>query len=203
MEKNYCSLYIVRHGETEWNVKGLVQGHSDVPLNKTGKKQSEQLAKILRRVKFACAFSSDLLRSKQTAKIILLKRKIAVQTTKVLRERYFGRFEGKKWSEDKEYQNLINDFLKLSQKERYKRKTYEDTESDEELINRFIPFLREVAVAYPEKNVLVVTHGGVMGAFLNHLGVRIEPGSISNAAYFNVLCDGVDFFIKETSGINI
>ncbi|MCM8788139.1 MAG: histidine phosphatase family protein, partial [Candidatus Omnitrophica bacterium] len=44
-QKNYSTLYLVRHGETDWNVKGLIQGHSDIPLNKKGEAQARQLEK--------------------------------------------------------------------------------------------------------------------------------------------------------------
>jgi len=150
------------------------------------------------------AFSSDLLRARQTAEIIMLSKKITVETTKVLRERYFGCFEGRHWNKDKKYQELINNFQKLSQSERYKNKPYKDTESDEELMNKLIPFLREVSVAYPGKNVLIATHGGTMRAFLTHLGwadyETLPPGSIKNTAYVKIACDGVDFIVKETFG---
>ena len=206
MNNKYCSLYIVRHGETDWNVKGLLQGQTDIPLNKTGEIQAEKLAKKLRSIEFAIIFSSDLLRAKRTAEIIALEKKIAVRTTKTLRERKFGRFEGKSW-ETKEFQTLFEKYLKLSTKQRFKMSPYEGNESDEELMSRFIPFIREVSVAYLEKNVLVVTHGGVMRAFLNHLasgkGKEMQPGSIENTAYIKLLYDGVDFFIKESSGIKV
>lgn len=204
-KKNYCTFYIVRHGETQWNVKELLQGHSDVPLNKKGEWQARELTKQFKNIHFAVAFSSDLLRAKRTAEIIALEKKIAVKTTKALRERWFGRFEGVKWREHQEFSHLFDNFLKLSYQQRFKKKPYKDTESDEELMVRFINFLREVAVGYPGKNVLVVTHGAVMKTFLIHLGFadekQLRPGSVGNTAYIKALSDGVDFFIKETFGV--
>ncbi|HEX7542481.1 MAG TPA: phosphoglycerate mutase family protein, partial [Patescibacteria group bacterium] len=101
----------------------------------------------------------------------------------------------------------LNKFSKLSHKERYFKKPYEDTESDEKLMVRFIPFLRQVAVAYPGKNILMVAHGGVMQVFLIHLGygtyITLPSGSIDNTAYIRLESDGVDFFIKETDGIKL
>jgi len=182
-----------------------MQGHQDIPLNKTGEEQAKQLAKKIQSVKFAGAFSSDLLRAKKTAEIIILEKKLMVKTTEALRERKFGRFEGTRWRENKTYQKLLSRFLKLSYKERYNKKPYEDTESDEELMGRFINFLREVALAYPGKNILVVTHGGVMRAFLIHLGYgsyeTLPFGSIGNTALIKLASDGVDFFIEETFGV--
>lgn len=205
MKNLHCTIYLTRHGETEWNEKKLIQGHSDIPLNKKGEIQAKDLSKKLSHIKFAAVFSSDLIRAKRTAEIIALEKKIAVKTTKALRERYFGRFEGKSWEEDKQYQSYLNNFLKLSNKERYYKKPYEDTESDEKLMIRYIPFLRQVAVAYPDKNILMVTHGGVMRVFLIHLGygtyITLPSGSINNTAYVRLESDGVDFFIKETFGI--
>src|SRR3989339_1397072 len=110
LRNNYCHLYLVRHGETEWNVQKIIQGHKDIPLNQKGEKQARRLAKKLVKIKFGVVFSSDLLRAKRTAEIVVLEKKIAVKTTKTLRERHFGRFEGKSW------------------KERFNKKPYPDTE---------------------------------------------------------------------------
>lgn len=78
-------------------------------------------------------------------------------------------------------------------------------ESDEEAMSRFITFVREVAVGYAGKTVLLVTHGGVMRAFLIKIGFgtydTIRPGAVQNSAYVKMLSDGVDFFISETQGI--
>src|SRR3989344_5835107 len=89
------TFYIVRHGQTEWNTKGLLQGHGDSPLTYLGVKQAEQIRDELKSIHFDAIFSSDLLRAKRTAEIVALERKIAVKTTQALRERDFGHFEGK------------------------------------------------------------------------------------------------------------
>lgn len=196
-EKDYCSLYLVRHGETEWNAKELVQGHTDIPLNKKGERQAKELARRLKHIHFAAAFSSDLLRARRTAEIIALEKKIAVKTTKALRERYFGRFEKTAVRQlDKSLEELMR---------KYGEEIEKEIESDEGMMKRLIPFIREIAVAYRHKNVLVVAHGGIMRTFLIHLGFasasEMPPGSIKNTAYVKLESDGVDFFIKETFGI--
>ena len=199
--KNFCTLYIIRHGETDWNVRHLVQGQSDIPLNKNGEWQAKEMGKKLRHIHFAAAFSSDLLRTKKTAELIMIEKKIVIQTTKVLRERNYGRLEGKSWLTDsQELKSLWEKTYTLTDEQR-KKYRLERVENNEDLMSRFIPFIRELAVAYPRKNVLIVTHGGLMRTFMNHLGFMIESGSIKNTAYIKLVSDGVDFFIKETYGV--
>lgn len=202
--KNYCTLYIVRHGETDWNVKHIVQGHyNDTPLNTTGEKQAKALSSELKHVHFDKVFSSDLQRASKTAEIIVLEKKLAVETTRLLRERQFGRFEGQP-GENLKIIDELYDVLK-EEEQKFSYKPFPDIESDEELMQRFITFTREVCAAYIGKTVLIVTHGAVMRTFLVHLGFLTykEPprGVIANTAYIKLLSDGVDFFIKETKGI--
>lgn len=204
MKSKYCTLFLVRHGETDWNVKGLLQGQTDIPLNKTGLKQAKYLVKKFKNITFDMAFSSDLLRAKRTAEIIALEKKIALKTTSILRERKFGKYEGTKWKQEG-FRKLFDKFFSLNAKERFNKRPYQGYENNEELMARLIPFIREISVAYTGKNILIVSHGGIIRAFLNHLGFNngkeLPPGSIENTAYIIIQSDGSDFFIKETSGI--
>lgn len=198
----YCTFYIVRHGETEWNAKGLLQGHSDIPLSKTGILQAQNLAQELKTVTFDKVYSSDLLRTVKTAEILVLERKLVIETTKQLRERTWGKLEGKQSSN---LQNLQKTLEKLTNKERFSHKIDPSMESDEEIVTRFITFLREVAVAHPGKTILIASHGGVMRAFLIHIGLEsyrnLKHYAIKNTGYIKVRCDGVDFFVDKTKGV--
>src|SRR3990167_6788870 len=90
------TFYIVRHGETVFNKKGIMQGNIiDSPLTKIGENQAERVRKKLSKLHFDEIFSSDLFRAKRTAEIITLERKLAVKTTQALREQNYGRYEGK------------------------------------------------------------------------------------------------------------
>lgn len=148
--QNFCTLYIVRHGETEWNVKKIIQGHADIPLNKKGETQAKELAKKLRHIKFDAIFSSDLIRAKKTAEIISLEKKLTIQTTKELRERYFGKYQGQSFAVNNEMVKLINN-LKM-----FSGPGLKEIESDENIILRITTFLREIAVSYCNKTVLIV-----------------------------------------------
>lgn len=197
--QKYCTLYIVRHGQTDWNVQELTQGEADIPLNAEGIKQAKKIRQQLQDINFDVVFSSDLIRAKKTAEIIAMEKKFAIETTRLLRERRYGKFDGTPYQKMEKFHRT---WEKLSKKERVNYKPYKDYETDKEIIDRFITFIRETAVMYPGKTVLIVCHGGIMRVLMNHLTDKTYlTGSISNTAYIKLESDGVDFFIKELKGI--
>jgi len=200
--QNPATLYIVRHGQTDWNAIHKIQGQTDTLLNASGEEQAKNRAKLLKNIHFDAIFSSDLLRAHRTAEILALERSIAVATTHLLRERNFGPLEGKEVVKLREMEKELGE---LGDAERFVHKKYPDIESDEELIGRFLTFLREVAVANANKNVLVVTHGGVMRAILVHIGYvtykEVNSLWIDNTGYFVMKSDGVEFEIQTVTGI--
>ena len=207
MHKNtkLTTIYIVRHGETEWNIKHLMQGHLDSPLTQAGEQQAKDIALRLKHIHFDEVFSSDLLRAKRTAETIILERKIAIKTTQALRERNYGVFEGKVYDEyNQALQKLLVQYKTRSEQDKVFYKSH-GVETTDQSIARLITFLRELAVSYSGKTILVVSHGGVMRYLLIHLGFgtykTLPSGSIANTAYIKLASDGVDFFVKETKGI--
>jgi broad specificity phosphatase PhoE len=88
-------LWLIRHGQTDWNLEGRYQGQSDVALNATGLAQAEALAATLDGQRFAALYSSDLQRAYQTAQIIAAKMGLAVQTDARLREINQGEWQGR------------------------------------------------------------------------------------------------------------
>lgn len=204
---SYCSLYLVRHGETEWNVLHRIQGQLDSELTENGILESKKQAEKLKIIEFDAIFSSDLSRAAKTAEILKLDRQLAITTHKALRERTFGEHDGSFGDEyTKAIQHLLDEYEKLTEEERWKFKFAEGYESDEELVGRFLTILREIAVGYAGKTVLVVTHGGNLRTFLTHLGFashgELTPGTFKNAGYVKVRCDGVEFFIDEVEGVD-
>ncbi len=205
-KQNLTTFYIVRHGETEWNVSGIIQGQLDSQLTVRGLQQAQETAQELREIPFDAIFSSDLLRAKRTAEIIKLNRQLAIVTKKALRERTFGDYDGKSAEEyKKETKHLFEKYQQLSEQEQWKFKFTEGYESDEKLLSRFITFIREIAIAFPNKTILVVTHGGTIRTFLMHIGFanygELVAGTFNNAGYINMQSDGVDFFVKEVKGL--
>jgi len=200
MERS-CTFYIVRHGQTDWNVKKLIQGQKDIPLNETGELQAKILGEKLKDIKFDAVYSSDLIRAKRTAEIITIEKKLAIATTKALRERHFGKFQGLSFASDKNtsIMKLVNELKAASPQDQ------KEIENDEFMISRLITFLREVAVVSPNKTILIVTHAGPIRTLLIHLGwakyENFTEGGIKNLAYIKLESDGVDFFVRETEGI--
>jgi broad specificity phosphatase PhoE len=137
-----------------------------------------------------------------------LEHKLIVLTSNLLREKKFGVFEGKT---EKEMSNQLKKEVilmnSLSTKNRMKYRLHPSFETDAEAISRLLTFLRQTSLAYPDKKILVVAHGGIMRTLLIHLGVAdykdLPRGSIKNAGYIVLKSDGIEFFIKKLHGIEI
>lgn len=199
-------FYIVRHARSMANSTGVLAGTTDSQLHPEGEKEAKLRAKELKDIAFAAAFSSDLIRAKRTAEIITLERKLAVVTTKLLRERHFGYLEGKAIVKSRSsLKDLLQAYRKIILTKKFNNKEIPDYETDEIIISRVFTFLRETALAYPDKNILVVSHAGIIDRILIHLGFAAEHEliGIKNTGYVVLDSDGIEFFIKETNGIKI
>lgn len=199
----FCTLYIVRHGQTDWNITKTIQGQLDIPLNQTGEAQAHELKSKLKTIHFDAIYSSDLVRATRTAEILNLEHKLTLETTKALRERSFGTYEGKPMGKDHAYLTKL-----LQEYKSHPHIIESHVETNEQLLSRVIIFIRELSVAYGGKTVLLVSHGGLMRTLLIHLGFctdkQFSPfGSIKNLAYIKLSSDGSEIEVEETSGITL
>jgi len=151
-----ATLYIVRHGETEWNAAGRIQGHTDVTLSEKGRRQAGTLAQRLAEVPFHAAYASDLRRASETAQIIVGQRDIPLVTTPQLREYHKGVFEG-----------LTNAEIERRYPEQFAASVVNDLdfaprggESIRQTTSRLAAFVAGLRERHPEDNLLVVGHGG-------------------------------------------
>ena len=92
--ERFTLLYLVRHGETDWNRTMRIQGHSDIELNDHGVAQARRLGARLARWRIDRAIASDLVRAQETARLALGDRAIPLELDGRLRERNFGEWEG-------------------------------------------------------------------------------------------------------------
>lgn len=144
-------LLLTRHGQTDWNVAGKIQGVTDIELNETGIKQAQIAREKLLNKNIDVIITSPLKRARKTAEIIGKDRKIPIIEEPAIVERYFGEFEGKT-RKDFNFDEIWN--YKLN-------KQYDDVESVGALFDRVQSFLEKAKVEYKDKTILVVTHGGV------------------------------------------
>lgn len=87
-------ICIIRHGETDWNVERRIQGHTDIPLNETGRAQALAMAFNAAHQRFHSIYSSDLARAVETAQVLAQREDQEVKLLPQLRERHFGLFQG-------------------------------------------------------------------------------------------------------------
>lgn len=139
-------LYVVRHGETEWNAVNKVLGRTDIPLNDKGIKQAEEMARSLKDTKIDVFLCSPLLRTRQTADAISDVLGIGYKTDDRLIEQDFGRFEGVDRT-DAEYQAAKREFFVR----------YPGGESFFDLAARVYSLIKDLEGS----NALLVTHGGI------------------------------------------
>lgn len=206
LKKPFCRFYVVRHGESEANLNKYIAGHLDSELTSTGKDQALQRSHDFKEIKFADVFASDLLRAHQTAEILAKGHQLVVKTSQFLRERSYGKYEKTGYEKFTGIMNeLVKEYEVLLEEEKLKHRLGGEIESDQELFERIQLFLRELSIAYPGKNILIVCHGGIMREFLSRIGFgsrdEMKPGAVSNLAYFVVDCDGTEFFLQKTEGV--
>ena len=106
-------LYIVRHGETDWNKAGKVQGRTDIPLNERGRYLAEATAEGMKDVRIDFCYTSPLIRAKETAQIILGEREIPLVEEKRIEEICFGKCEGMKFRGERSVSALFYRYGKL------------------------------------------------------------------------------------------
>ena len=150
----------MRHGETEWNVLGRIQGHSDIPLTQNGRDQARTVARRLSEAPLDVAYCSDLSRASETARIILEDRDIPLHATQELRERDYGVFEGLTLEERRgQYPEMFASSL-------VKDLDFAPAggESPRATCARMTGFIAGLRARHPAETVLIVGHGGSLRA---------------------------------------
>ncbi len=176
-------LYIVRHGKTDWNIKGLLQGLTDIPLNMEGIKEVKDLKEKLDLNDIDICISSPLKRTKMTVQILVGDEKKIIYDD-MLKERAFGNYEGKSIDFDLIYK-LWNYKLNYSE---------ENIESLKNCLKRAKRFLDKIKKEYPDKNILIVSHGSFIKALHYNLVGYDENTSFLSFSPNNATIYSYDFY---------
>lgn len=148
-------IYLIRHGETDWNRQGRFQGREDIALNETGIMQAEQCGKAIKGEKFHAVITSPLIRARKTAEIIAQNLDIAHL---IIEEGITER-----------------DFSKVSGMTPYEREVFyasgekDDKEPWEDLCSRMIVNIKKYGDRYCNDNIIMISHGASINAVLSVL----------------------------------
>jgi probable phosphoglycerate mutase len=152
------TLYLARHGESDWNVERRWQGNADRPLTDLGRRQAGQLAERLASTPLDGVYSSDLLRARETAEAVARRQGLEVRTLAALREVDVGSWSGLTREEVEER------FPAAFATWREGGHGWVDGEAYEDMAGRVVTAVLEIAGSHPGGSVLVVAHGGPIRA---------------------------------------
>ncbi len=160
-------IYVIRHGETDVNIQNRINSLNDDDLNENGIKQAKDLRNELKNIDYDFIISSPLKRTKHTAELLNVKQ-LPIYFDKRLLERDAGKLT-------KALISSINgdDWWRINPKE-----NYEDAETVKNIIFRIEEFLNEVKLKYYDKNIVLVTHGGVSKAIRCYFEGIPEDGNL-------------------------
>ncbi len=195
-------IILIRHGETDWNAEGRIQGHLPVPLNARGAAQAEALALHVRELAFDAIYSSDLLRARQTAEMIAELSGHEIQDDTRLREWDLGILTGMLRIEAdrdqpqaaKIYRNYLVD------------QVIPDGESIRQRFERVTHAVADIAAQHPGQTVMVVSHGGPLGdCYRRAVGRGVEERlkvNLFNASLNRILIDGPAWALESWGEID-
>jgi len=170
-----CTLFVFRHGETDWNREGRLQGHTDTPLNATGLAQAEALAERLRAHRLDVVVSSDLARALTTARIIAKASGVPLMIDDGLRETNVGAAEGLLWEDAKaRFGEAVT--------ERWYSEgdtAFPGGETGLATLTRGLAALRRFTAAHPYRRIGVSTHGAMVRQLVKH---ALPPGAVPVSA---------------------
>jgi len=180
-------IILIRHGETEWNSQKRMQGHSNSDLSEVGMGQIQALGELMKNVSFDHIYSSDSLRTRQTAEAITQYSGHTLQFDQRIREKNLGVFEGLTSTEAKERHPEIYRLFKTAGA----NYVIDEGESTQQLLERALEFIEEIRLRHPKERVVMVTHGGVVRVLMKHaLGLSIDAPTrfiIKNTGIFGLI----------------
>ncbi|MBQ6855045.1 MAG: histidine phosphatase family protein [Alphaproteobacteria bacterium] len=174
----YKKLYFLRHGETDWNLSGKLQGWTDIPLNSTGREQAFLTAEKLEKYPINRILSSSLKRAIQTADIINSFLNVPIMINPALKELSYGICEGKnKQFISLQYARLLHDMYDKNNPNRFNL-SMPNGETWNQAEKRVLTYLNQTLENCTEEHILIVSHGRIItNLFLTQLKTSIQIGN--------------------------
>ena len=188
-------IYLIRHGETNYNRDGCFQGQGLNPsLNETGFQQAEKLSLVMKFLELDAVYTSPLLRARQTAEAVANDRELPLIKDDRLLEVNLGIVEGQPKEKVKvRMPSAYSDWRDLSKFD----VAFPKGETRRQVLDRFMDFIKSVEKSGYE-NIAVVTHAGVLRSFLASQG--IQQAKISNTEIIQCVCeDGKLTIVKDNN----
>lgn len=194
------TIYMIRHGQTYINQFNKIQGWSDAPLTEKGREQAQKMGRILAKIKFDAAISSDTKRASQTAKLIIRENKVK-QNLKLIqssyfREQYYGFFEGMDAEQawfliggphhyPTRFELLRKEPIDTVKNWMHQADPYHVAEDAHTYWHRIDKGLEQIKKMKKAKKILLVNHGFNIRSFAakfgNHIDIGVSPrnGSVT------------------------
>lgn len=200
MLKETCTIYMVRHGQSDANVQDVV-GLIASKLSPLGIQQAKTLSKNLAGVNFGKYFASEYVRAQETAKKLSPQSEIVIDRR--LNEWGIGNFDGMSQKEFNQRTLIYFDKKsKLSVEEKFEKRLFSEMETPYEVVLRLSSFIRENSQKYRGKNILAATHAAALGFLLihfKHLQFEQMPvfgKVVPNTSFIKIISDGDNIELK-------
>ena len=202
------TIYIVRHGQAEFNIRHIIGGTLDPnPLTEKGEEQARKLGEKFKNIKIDKIYSSDLLRAQKTAETIASMKNLPVNTNSLLRERSWGILQGKKFDEaKKKYPEVFLRESKIVGEEALDFKYVEDMESLRHAVLRLKRFIEMIGKNQTGRSILVVTHFDIMIGYLVYLRLgtyqELMNADLDHAGYYKLVRKEKIFIAEKIVGLH-
>ncbi|BCB04304.1 histidine phosphatase family protein [Bacillus sp. KH172YL63] len=183
-------ICMVRHGQTDWNLVGKLQGQTDIPLNETGKRQARECRDFLQHHQWDALVTTSLLRARETAEIINEALGLNIVECDQFKERSFGLGEG---------------MLREDRMRDYPDFIFPEMETYEDLVARIGEGLAFIQTHFPGQKVLIVAHGAVISSVLKQFhGNEVGDGHVKlfNGCFTDIHYEGGSWMVRKYNQVS-
>lgn len=185
------TVYLIRHGVTDWNEQGKYQGRSDIPLNARGREEAKKVGLELANIPFNALYSSPLSRAHETAREIAKHHNLPILLHDALQERSYGEYEGKTFQEIEK-----DPYFQQHLRENWYLRGAPKGETFEEAAKRVGLAIDTIISDHVNETIGIVAHGGVIKGIGYHIG-HLEKEHVAKIIIHNAKPIQLEYFHDE------